>query len=214
MTFELLPAGLRDIVLAAMLPAIMSSLDSALNAASSLVTMDLVKPLRPGTDERALIVIGRFATGAFMIVAAVYAPLIAGFGSLFENFEATPAYLAPPFVAICLGGLLSPLLSRCSAFWALLIVEPLAVALFLTTRVFGNWNAIGLPDLHFTYVALFLVIATLAVMGLFSLFERAHRRQVDPETTFSVRNLASRDVHRLLDYRLMAALLLLATVPR
>ena len=50
LTFELLPAGLRDIVLAAMLPAIISSLDSALNAASSLVTMDLVKPLRPGTD--------------------------------------------------------------------------------------------------------------------------------------------------------------------
>jgi hypothetical protein len=49
-------------------------------------------------------------------------------------------------------------------------------------------------------------------MGLFSLFERAHRRQVDLETTFSVRDLASRDVHRLLDYRLLAALLLLATV--
>ena len=38
-----------------------------------------------------------------MIVAAVYAPLIAGFGSLFEYFQATLAYLAPPFVAICLG---------------------------------------------------------------------------------------------------------------
>ena len=56
------------------------------------------------------------------------------------------------------------------------------------------------------------MIATRAVMGLFSLFERAHRRQVDLETTFSVRDLASRDVHRLLDYRLLAALLLLATV--
>ena len=212
LTFELLPAGLRGIVLAAMLAAIMSSLDSALNAASSLVTMDLVRPLRRDMDERALFLVGRFATGAFMVVAAIYAPLIAGFGSLFEYFQATLAYLVPPFVAIYLGGLLSPLLSRRSAFWALLIVEPLAVALFLTTQVFGNWSAIGVPDLHFTYVAIFLVIATLVVMGLVSLFERAHRRQVDLDTTFSVRDLASSDGHRLLDYRLLAALLLLATV--
>jgi SSS family solute:Na+ symporter len=212
LTFELLPAGLRGIALAAMLAAIMSSLDSALNAASSLVTMDLVKLLRPGVDERALFVVGRFATGAFMIVAAIYAPLIAGFGSLFEYFQATLAYLVPPFVVIYLGGLLSPLLSCRSAFWALLIIEPLAMALFLTTQVFGSWNAIGLPDLHFTYVAVFLVIATLTVMGLVSLFERAQGHQVDPETTFSVRDLAAPPGRRLLDYRLLAALLLLATV--
>jgi SSS family solute:Na+ symporter len=212
LTFELLPVGLRGIVLAAMLAAIMSSLDSALNAASSLVTMDLVKPLRRDMDERALFVIGRITTGAFMIVAAIYAPLIAGFGSLFEYFQSTLAYLVPPFVGIYLGGLLSPALSRRSAFWALLIVEPLAIVLFLTVKVFGLWSAVGLPDLHFTYVAILLLSATLVVMGLFSWLERAPRRQVALETTFSYQDLTPRPGDRLLDYRLLAALLLLATV--
>ena len=212
LTFELLPAGLRGIVLAAMLAAIMSSLDSALNAASSLVTMDLVKPHRPDLDESALFFIGRFVTGAFMIVAAIYAPMIAGFGSLFEYFQSTLAYLVPPFVAIYLGGLLTPALSRRSGFWALLIVEPLAVAMFLSIKVFGIWSAAGLPALHFTYVAIFLLIATLVVMALFSLFERVHARPVDVETTLSQGDLASSPGNRLLDYRILAALLLCATV--
>ena len=211
LTFELLPAGLRGIVLAAMLAAIMSSLDSALNAASSLVTMDLVKPLRPGMSERALFIVGRITTGAFMIMAAIYAPLIASFGSLFEYFQSTLAYLVPPFVAIYLGGLLIPTLSRRSAFWALLIVEPLAVVLFLIIQVFGVWNAVGLPELHFTYVAIVLLIGTLVAMVLISLFEREPRRGVEPEATFALRDLRPTPGYRLLDYRLLAVLLLLAT---
>ena len=86
------------------------------------------------------------------------------------------------------------------------------MALFLTTQVFGSWNAIGLPDLHFTYVAILLLSATLVVMGLFSGLERPPRRQVDLETTFSYQDLTPRPGDRLFDYRLLAALLLLATV--
>ena len=147
-----------------------------------------------------------------MFVAAIYAPLIAGFGSLFEYFQSTLAYLVPPFVGIYLGGLLSPALSRRSAFWALLIVEPLAIALFLTMKVFGIWSAAGLPDLHFTYVAVLLLSATLVVMGLFSWLERPPRHHVDLETTFSSQDLTPSPSFRLFDYRLLAVLLLLATV--
>ncbi|MEM8826866.1 MAG: sodium/solute symporter, partial [Pseudomonadota bacterium] len=84
LAFELLPLGLRGLVLTALVAAIMSSLDSALNAGASLVTMDFVKPLRPRTSPRALFNVGRIATGVFMIMAASYAPLIERFGSLFE----------------------------------------------------------------------------------------------------------------------------------
>lgn len=86
LTFELLPQGFRAIVLAAMLAAIMSSLDSALNAAASLVTMDLVKSMYPSLHARNLFKIGRVVTAVFMVLAALYAPLIEGFGSLFGYF--------------------------------------------------------------------------------------------------------------------------------
>ena len=98
LTFELLPAGFRGIVLAAMLAAIMSSLDSALNAASSLTTMDLVRVARPTLSDRALFIVGRIVTGVFMVVAAVYAPMIGSFGSLFEYF---PVHACLSSSALC-----------------------------------------------------------------------------------------------------------------
>lgn len=168
LTFELLPVGLRAMLLAALLAAIMSSLDSALNAAASLVTMDFIRPLRPRTSDRALSAAGRVATFIIMIVAAVYAPLIAGFGSLFEYFQSTLAYLVPVIVAVYLGGLVSRRLSRASAFWSMLVMLPLGLALFLAQEVTGVWSAAGLPAVHFTYMAVAMFAATLAVMGAVS----------------------------------------------
>jgi SSS family solute:Na+ symporter len=215
LTFELLPAGLRGIVLAAMLAAIMSSLDSALNAASSLVTMDLVRRLRPGLGDRALFSIGRIVTAAFMVIAAIYAPLIASFSSLFEYFQATLAYIVPPFVAVYLGGLLLPGLTRGSAFWALLIVEPLGLMLFIAMQVTGAWSAAGLPETHFTYVAIGLLLLTLATMALAGIFEPRRERPTDTATIFSPRDLHPSPEENAstiaTDYRVLSLLLLLAT---
>jgi len=87
---------LRGLVLAALLAAIMSSLDSALNAAASLLTMDFVKPIRPAISERTLLYIGQGFTALLIVVAALYAPLIERFGSLFQYFQSThPGELVP-----------------------------------------------------------------------------------------------------------------------
>lgn len=59
--FDLLPAGIRGLILVALIAAIMSSLDSTLNAVSTLVTMDFVKKLRPSMSNRRLVGIGRAA---------------------------------------------------------------------------------------------------------------------------------------------------------
>jgi SSS family solute:Na+ symporter len=80
LAFELLPIGFRGLIVAALLAAIMSSLDSALNAAASLLTMDFVRPLRPHTSGRALLAIGRVFTAVLIVLAALYAPLIESFG--------------------------------------------------------------------------------------------------------------------------------------
>ncbi len=203
LAFEMLPMGLRGIVLAAMLAAIMSSLDSALNAASSLVTMDLVKPLRPRASERMLMATGRVTTGVIMVVAAVYAPLIASFGSLFEYFQSTLAYLVPPVVAVYLGGLLGRRFTRASAFWALVLIEPVALALFLAQEVVGLWDG-----LHFTYMAMILLAATLAAMaGLSALLPS---ELPDRASLASRADLVPEGARRggLADYRVQSALLL------
>lgn len=200
LAFEMLPVGLRGVILAAMLAAIMSSLDSALNAAASLVTMDLVRPARPGMSDRALLATGRAATTVMMLVAAVYAPLIASFGSLFEYFQSTLAYLVPPVVAVYLGGLLGRRLTRASGFWALVIVEPVALALFLAQEVAGLW-----AGLHFTYMAMLLLLATLAVMAGVSRLGPAGAP--DPAMLATRADLAP-EGRGLGDYRVQGALVL------
>ena len=214
LAFELLPLGLRGLVLTALLAAIMSSLDSALNAAASLLTMDFVKPLRPGTSGRALLAIGRGFTVVLIVLAALYAPLIARFGSLFHYFQSTLAYLVPPIVAVYLGGLFCRRFTPAGAFWGIASGLAAGLALFLLKEVTGAWAALGLPPVHFTYMALVMVAFTLATMTLVSLAGAVPK--TNPEVTFRRSDVApeARAAGRglLSDYRVQAAALLAAMI--
>jgi SSS family solute:Na+ symporter len=166
---KLLPTGLKGLILTALVAAIMSSLDSALNAAASLLTMDFIRPLRPEISGRRLLVVGRTLTAILILVAAVYAPLIERFGSLFQYFQSTLAYIVPPIVAIYLGGLFWRRLNGAGAFWAILSGLLLGIALFLLKEVTDIWSSAGLPPVHFTYMAVVMFVFTFLVMTLVSL---------------------------------------------
>jgi len=78
---------------AGFLAALMSQIDSTLNSASTLVTMDFVKVRRPQLDERQLLRIGRVTTAVFMALAAAWATRIEQFGSLFRYLQNVLAYI-------------------------------------------------------------------------------------------------------------------------
>ncbi len=192
LAFELLPLGLRGLVLAALLAAIMSSLDSALNAAASLLTMDFVKPIRPAISERTLLYIGQGFTALLIVVAALYAPLIERFGSLFQYFQSTLAYLVPPIVAVYLGGLFLARFTPSGGFWGLAGGLAAGLALFLLQEVTGAWASLALPRVHFTYMALIIFGLTLVIMTFVSFAHpapqdrpsaRFHWSDLKPETT-------------------------------
>lgn len=154
LAFDLLPVGARGLVLTAIVAAIMSSLDSALNAASTLVTMDFVKPARPGLSPAKTVTLGRALTGAFMLVAALYSPLITRFRTLFEYFQSALSYVTPPIVAVFVLGIFWKRLTADGAFWTLLAAVLVGGPLFVVKEVSGIWMAWGLPDLHFTYMGM------------------------------------------------------------
>ena len=184
LAFELLPAGFRGLILTALVAAIMSSLDSALNAAASLVTMDFVRPLRPRTSARTLLVIGRWVTVVAMVVAAAYAPLIRDFGSLFQYFQSTLAYLVPPIVAVYFVGIFWRRATATGAFSALVSGLALGLTLFFLKEVTGAWSAVGLPDVHFTYMALSLCAFAALVTAAVSLAGPAPPAAKVDEATF------------------------------
>ncbi len=165
---KLLPAGLTGLILTALIAAIMSSLDSALNAAASLITMDFIRLLRPDISGRKLLVVGRALTALLILLAAVYAPLIERFGSLFQYFQATLAYIVPPIVAIYLGGLFWQRMSGAGAYWGTIAGLALGLTFYLLKEVTDMWAIAGLPPVHFTYMAVFMFVFSFLVMAAVS----------------------------------------------
>ena len=98
--FDLLPKGLSGLVLAGLIAAMMSSIDSALNSASTLVTMDYVKKMRPQTTFVQLMWIGRAVTFVFMLAAAAWAPQIVKFPTLWQYLQSALSHIVPPIAAL------------------------------------------------------------------------------------------------------------------
>lgn len=105
LAFDLLPMGLRGLMLAALAAAILSSLESIFNSAATLFTMDFVKHFYPRLSEPALVRTGRAATIGFMVLAALWAPQIARFPSLWQYLQSILSYITPPVVVLFLAGI-------------------------------------------------------------------------------------------------------------
>jgi len=104
MVQHVLPAGVRGLVVAGLLSALMSSLAGAFNSSSTLFTMDLYKKYRPAASESQLVWIGRVATGGMVLIALAWIPVIQGAQGLYQYLQGVQGYLAPPiFVVFFLG---------------------------------------------------------------------------------------------------------------
>jgi len=104
MVAQVLPLGVRGIVVAGLLAALMSSLAGVFNASSTLFTMDFYSRLRPGVSQHRLVWIGRVATGVMVVIGLLWIPVIQGGKGLYDYLQGVQAYLAPPiFVVFFLG---------------------------------------------------------------------------------------------------------------
>jgi len=101
---QVLPTGVRGIVVAGLLAALMSSLAGAFNVSSALFTMDFYSKLRPRASQKQLVWIGRVATGFMVLIGLAWIPVIQGGKGLYDYLQGIQAYLAPPiFVVFFLG---------------------------------------------------------------------------------------------------------------
>jgi len=160
---EYLPVGLTGLVLAGLVSAILSSVDSALNSASTLLVLDFLEPARgskltPEEGRR----YGTIATLSFMVVAAVWAPSIQNFPGLFSYIQSMFAYIVSPVVAIFLFGFFWARGTGRGALAALVSGHVIAAATFALIQL-------ELFSLHFLYVSSFLFLLTGVLFVAFSL---------------------------------------------
>lgn len=179
LAFELMPIGLRGLIMAALIAAIMSSLDSALNSASTLVVKDFIEPIWKIGEERQ-VWLGRVVTGLVMIFGAIYSPSIASFESLFEYFQSSLSYVIPTIVVVFILGLFVPWLNGNGAFWTIVIGLVVGVPLFIAKEVTGLWETWGMPEFHYTIMSsLMMALGIVTHLGISAMTRQDRKEDVD-----------------------------------
>ena len=97
---KVLPVGIRGMVVAGLLAALMSSLAGVFNASSTLFTMDFSSRFRPNASEAALVRIGRIATAGMVVIGLLWIPVIQGSRGLYDYLQSVQGYLAPPIFVV------------------------------------------------------------------------------------------------------------------
>lgn len=159
LAFDILPAGFRGFILAALAAAILSSLEAILNSASTLFTMDFVKDWKPGLSEKRLVKTGQATTIGFMVLAAAWAPQIAHFPTLWQYLQSILSYVTPPVVAVFLGGIFWARASEPAAFWTLATGIPLGVAGWVANEVLGVFT------IQYLYASGIMLLMSAIVLG-------------------------------------------------
>lgn len=207
MVAELLPVGMTGLVLAGLVAAIMSSVDSILNSASTLVTVDFILPSRPDLSPKQVGRIGRWVTGLFMLVAALWAPAIGQFGGLFSYLQQVLSYFTPPIAATFLVGMFWARGNAVGAFYTFVGGHLLGAVAFVLGPIFG------LIDIHFTILAGILFAASAVIFILVSLQTAPPPAEKTRGLTWSQRIAEPAGAPSLLrDYRVYAGGVLAATV--
>ena len=97
---NVLPVGVRGIVVAGLLAALMSSLAGVFNASSTLFTMDFYSRFRPKSTQHQLVWVGRIATTVMVLIGLMWIPVIRGGKGLYDYLQGVQAYLAPPIFVV------------------------------------------------------------------------------------------------------------------
>lgn len=219
---QLLPAGIRGLIVACLLSALMSSLASLFNSSAALFTVDVYEKLRPGMPERHLLTVGRIATTVVVVAGIIWIPvmkMIAG-GGLYQYLQSVQGYLAPPITAVFLLGLFWPRMNAAGATWALGIGFLLGMFKLTVQAIYGSADgkvndpailaAIG--DFNFLYATGVLMLVSIVVMIAVSLMTAPPAEEKTRGLTYgSIHHLAEDEIKGSWDLgnKVLAGLILL-----
>jgi SSS family solute:Na+ symporter len=180
MVQHLLPSGLRGIVVAGLLSALMGSLAGVFNACSTLFTVDLYQKWRPKATEHELVRMGRIATLFMVLIAMAWIPVIKGAHGLYNYLQAVQGYLAPPIFVVFFFGVFNKRLNAAGCFWALIVgfvigIFRLIVDTPVSLRLAGyeGGYAYGgflwiVNNIYFQYYSVLITLVSIVVMVVVS----------------------------------------------
>ncbi|XP_043106565.1 sodium/glucose cotransporter 1-like [Puntigrus tetrazona] len=176
---DLLPNGLRGLMLSVMLASLMSSLTSIFNSASTLFTIDIYTKIRPKAKEKELMIAGRVFMLFLIGVSIAWIPILqsAQSGQLFEYTQSITSYLAPPIAAVFILAIFWKRVNEPGAFYGLCIGLLVGLARMITEFAYGTGSCVNpsncptiICGVHYLYFALIsfglscTVIVTISLM--------------------------------------------------
>ena len=215
---HLLPTGLKGLVAAGLLAALMSSLASVFNSASTLFTVDIFKRMYPDSPEHKLVRTGKIATGFIVVLGMLWIPIMdrIGGGVLYQYLQNVQAYIAPPITAVFVLGILWKRMTAQAAIATLfygLISGTLRIVLELmkdNLGGIGEWYA----TVNFSHFAIFNFIVCVLVAIVVSLFtpkpSEAQIKGLTLGTLTPEQRKANRESYTMVD--ILISLLLVAIV--
>ncbi|XP_071082359.1 sodium/myo-inositol cotransporter-like [Haliotis cracherodii] len=199
----LMPDGARGLMMAVMVAALMSDLDSIFNSASTLFTIDIWKRFRQRASVTELMIVGRVFIVVMVGVSIAWVPVIkeSQGGQVFIYIQEITNYLAPPFAAVFLLGVLVPRVNEKGAFWALMVAFVTGMVRLFVVMVYqfdgetycGAKNTgYQLPGIvknfHYMYFSLFITLLTAVLAIVISLFTEKPEEKYLIRTTYWTRH--------------------------
>jgi solute:Na+ symporter, SSS family len=191
MVNNLLPIGVKGIVVVGFIAALMTSLAAHFNSSATLFTIDFYKNFRPEASEHRLVWVGRIATISVVVLGLVWIPIMRGLGSvLYEYLQNVQSLIAPAIAAVFILGVFNRKITPKAGQWGLLLgffigMFRLVLMIFKGSiapgSIFGQILAVNW--LHFCLFLFFFTMAAMAVISMFT--PKATAAQLQGLTYFS-----------------------------
>ena len=175
-----LPTGLKGLAIAGLLAALMSSLSSAFNSSSTLLTIDFYKQFKPNATDKSLVRFGQIATIILVIISLGWIPFMRSLmnGGIFHYLQSVQAYISPPIAAVFLFGLFYKWINANGAIVALWSGFLIGL-LRLVTEFMSNEGVLVVDkgtllfyflEINFLHFALFLFLFCAVILAVVSRF--------------------------------------------
>lgn len=168
--------GVLGFVIAALMGAIISSLAAVLNAASTLLTMDVYQRyIRPAAAQGEYVKFGRICIGVFVVIGCIVAPMLAEFKSIFGFIQSFQGYVSTGILAVFIYGLIN----RTSGKWA-------GVIGIVANAIIYAFMQANYPHIHFLYNMSYCLIAVLAILTVYGMIFKEERVEFKSNTTLDM----------------------------
>ncbi|XP_076721783.1 solute carrier family 5 member 4 isoform X1 [Callospermophilus lateralis] len=176
LVLELMPAGLRGLMLSVMLASLMSSLTSIFNSASTLFSIDIYTNIRKQASEKELLIVGRIFVIILLVISIAWVPLVqvSQKGQLFHYLSSISSYLGPPIAAVFLLAIFCKRVNEQGAFWGLIIGLVIGLIRMIAEFAYGTGTCLVASDcpkiicgVHYMYFSIILFCSSLlAILGI------------------------------------------------